>query len=191
MGINVGTFLLRGKNPGYDGDMFRLINPLQGISYGYAFAYLGLGGFCAKHQKELARRLRPAVCIGLICLSVLLLTAYGVFMSVTLGKTWDNVFSGYSSPFTMANVLLLYLLSTWYTAHGLIGSTVRLISKNTLGIYLIHNIIRAYTLRVASQIPVFSDFMANLLYAVIIFLTSLLLTLLLRKIPGIRGAVSS
>ena len=66
---------------------------------------------------------------------------------------------------------------------------IRLISCNTLGIYFIHEIIINLTKGYVEKYQILCNFSFNIVYAIIILGISLLIVLLMKKIPFIKRLV--
>lgn len=94
--------------------------------------------------------------------------------------------------FTLINVLAIYQLSTYYkNTGGKIGEYIQLISENTLGIYLIHPIIRqVFENFGVSFLPFANNYIFNILYAFLVMNICLLITIILKKIRIVKKLVT-
>ena len=103
---------------------------------------------------------------------------------------WDIVWNGYDTIFTLINVVALYVISVYYKSVGWIGSFIRIIGKNSLGIYFIHIIVGNILQPFYSQLECSTMFLTNIIYAFVILLCSLLFAIILKKIPIMKYLVS-
>ena len=163
---------------------FNEFNPFRSI-YGYSIFYFLLGGLLFKYSKKLNTKSFRLISIFVIPISMFFLFSYFVLLSSNSKKIWDIVWNSYDSIFTLLNVTAIFIIVLNYKHKGVVGKVVRLIGTNTMGIYLIHIIIGTIILPFFSLKGVF----ANLLFAVVLLFISLSITLILKKIPGIRKLV--
>lgn len=178
-------------------NFFNMFNPLRGL-YGHTFAYFCIGCWVGGNQALVQEKVRqwkfinPGNLVLIIVCSSALLGAWGLLGSRLTGRMWDTVWNGYDTVFTAVNVLALHQLSLYYqNTGGRVCKLIRAVSGNTLGIYFIHIIIVRFlgSLGVAA-LPFMKYFAVNVIYAFGIMLLSLLITLLLKRIPGIKGFVT-
>lgn len=177
-------------------NFFGGINLFTGIK-GYAFVYFCAGGLV--HEKlDLIEKIpatkRLVVSIATIAISMTLLTLWGGYASFLSGKLWDNVYSAYDTIFTFAMTLSLFAICLSYKGkHRAINKIVMTISKNTLGIFILHYPVKVIFRLACPQLfatgTIFCTLPGSLIYALIILAISLVLTLLLKKIPLIRKLV--
>ncbi|HEY4784447.1 MAG TPA: acyltransferase family protein [Bacteroidales bacterium] len=164
---------------------FSEFNALRGI-YGYSIGYFILGGILFNYQKQVRTQKAMILSIVLLPISMGLLVLYGVKVSESQHKIWDTVWNGYDSIFTCINVILLFTLSLYYKHSGTFGKIVRIIAENSLGIYLIHLIIKPI---ITSAIPL-SGTLGTLVFAVSSLFLSLFIALTIKKIPIVRNLLS-
>ena len=164
--------------------IIELMNPFRG-TYGYAFSYFCIGGLCYKLEDKMIQvprfKRNMISCIG-IFLSCFGLFATGMIYS-SKEMMWDVVWEGYDTVFTLINVILIYVLSLNFQSDNLM---IRLISRNTLGIYLTHGILIRCTRDIVSQQPYLCTALGSLIYAVAIIIVCFLICYFLKKIPIIR-----
>ena len=115
---------------------------------------------------------------------LLLFLAYGY--SILSKKTWDIVWYGYTTVFTLFNVVCLFVLSLNVRRTG---PLVRAISGNTLGIYLMHIIAQEIVGRWFAGVPAFQTFWASCLYAAVVLVLCLAVCLPLKKIPVLKKLI--
>lgn len=176
-------------------NFFNMFNPLRGLD-GHAFAYFSIGCFVGGNQETIQRItskysfMNRFFMLIVILLSTLLLGIWGVFSSKLTGSLWDVVWNGYDTVFTLINVLAIYLLSEYYNGTGKIGRYIQMISKNTLGIYFTHEIFIHLFVRMGVKLlPCANNYLFNVIYALLIMLMCLVITLFIKRIPILRGLV--
>ncbi len=191
------SYLVRGGNIYYFDNFFNMFNPFRGL-YGYTIAYFSIGCFAGGNHLRIKEKIQkcpfvnPWTLLILMVLSVLLLGLWGVFSTKLTGNYWDVVWNGYDSIFTLMNVILFYLLSYSYRFSGRgITKYIQIISRNTLGIYFIHDIFRPLFLQLGvTQLPFANTYLFNILYAFIVMNLSLLVVKVLKQIPFVRKLVT-
>lgn len=178
-------------------NFFNMFNPLRGL-FGHTFAYFCIGCWVGGRQEAVREKLQawrwvnPAGLVLILVCSSALLGAWGVLCSRLTGRMWDTVWNGYDTVFTLINVLALYGLSLSYrNTGGIVCKWIRMVSENTLGIYFIHIIIAHLLERLGvTALPVLRYFVPNAVYALVIMALSLLITLALKRIPGLKQLVA-
>lgn len=175
-------------NPDYN--FFSMFNPFQGFD-GYIFVYFGLGAIIREHQERFNAILKPWMCILGIVLCTACLYLYGYFMSVTTGVFWQSGDRyGNDVIFSLVRLVCIFRLCFLWKGTGRFAGVIRHISGLTMGIYFIHYVVRNLTLDLfRAYLPVEEYVLRTLLYAIPVFLVSWGLTVLLRKIPGVRSLV--
>jgi surface polysaccharide O-acyltransferase-like enzyme len=165
------------------------INPFYGKVY--ALVYFVAGGIMGRNSARKGRwvSLPVSTVIAVFFLAALALFGYGIAATSLNGfKTFDTVYFGYDSMSGLLMTLsaFLFLRRIWRRSgidkfNALISS----IGANTLGIYLLHiplNSLFSHYL----QLGFINSIPGALIYALFLLLFSWLLTLLLKRIPGIR-----
>lgn len=171
----------------YDYNNFNIFNPFRGI-YGYTFVYFCLGGIIRLYFTDIlkiSKYVRNIVSIIGLFISCFGLFLIGVFYSKILGVTWDVVWNGYSSCFTLMNVLFIFNLSLNYKSNNII---IYLLSINTLGIYFIHVFLIHFIKINTLDITIINIFI-QLSHSIFILIFSLCITLFLKKIPILKKLV--
>ncbi len=171
---------------------FAGFNPFTGI-HGYSLGYFILGGIIGSEYELLSSLLQDRLKFFskfLMPISMFFLFTIGLLESFRSGNTWDLVWNGYDSIFTFVNVIFLYIMSRNYKSIGTIGKIVRLLSINSLGIYFIHIIIGNALHPYYSKFNYTNILVVNVFYAVIILVFSLIVTLILKKIPFLKYLIS-
>ena len=116
-------------------------------------------------------------------LSCLGLGAFCIYYSRIWQITVDAIWGGFDTVFTFGIVIFVYVLSlNWKKDLPL----VRLISSNTLGIYLLHVVPNWAVLPHIIENPLFQNVPASFLYSLGILFFTLAVCLVLKKVPLIR-----
>lgn len=173
-------------------NIFNMFNPLRGL-YGFSVAYFCLGGLAHRYLPQItaipAKR-RNLIAGLVLLLSLCLLPAWGIFCSHLGGYRWDIGTRGHDTVFGLFATLSLFVLSLNYSGGDAAPHRfLRLISCNTLGIYFIHELLIHPTRATVWEIPLFCTLPGNVVYGFLLLCGSLLITLLLRKIPVLRQLV--
>lgn len=168
--------------------VFYLFNPFTYQS-GLALTYFCLGGVTWVLEPRLreipARWRNAAAAVGLVtCCGMLGILGWRI--SLYGGITWNHVWFGYNTVFTLGNVLCLYLLSLSWNRDCL---PVRVISTNTLGIYLLHDLIHKHLCPWVTQYPEMRSFSGTVVYAAALLLITLGICLVLKKIPLVKHLI--
>ncbi len=170
-------------------NFFNIFNPFRNIC-GYSFVYFCVGG-CIYNYKEKILNINPLkrnlISLITLVISCLGLWAMGIYYSKISNEMWDVVWNGYDTIFTFINVICIYILCL--NLNKDIG-IIRLISCNTLGIYLIHEIIINLTIQHILSYPICCNIIFNIIYAIIVAIICLVISLILKKIPVVKKLVS-
>ena len=178
------TFALYNNN----NPIFCLFTPF-GYELGLGLSYFCLGGVVWTLEERIGRipaKWRNGIAVVGLLVSCGVWGALGWRFSLYLKYTWDVVWNGYGTVFTLCNVLCLYLLSLNYRGDG---KLLRLISANTLGIYLIHDLLHKMIAPVVVRYAMMGTLPGTLIYAAGLLLISLGVCLVWKKIPLIRHLI--
>ena len=175
-----------GERAAYYGiNYFNMFNPFQDLK-GYPFVYFCTGGICFSLEERIRaipagkRNLIAAIGLMLCCLG---LGAICIYYSRVWKFTFDVIWGGFDTVFTFGIVIFVYVLSlNWKKDLPLI----RLISSNTLGIYLLHVVPNWTVLPHIIHNPLFRNVPASFLYSLGILFFTLAVCLVLKKVPLIR-----
>jgi len=169
--------------------VFHSFNPFN-WNFLLGLAYFCLGGVVYLAEERLLRiseRWRNlAAAMGMV-LCCFMLGMIGWRFSLYRKETWDVVWNGYSTVFTLGNVLCLYVLSLNLKREILL---VRVISANTLGIYLIHDLIHKVLTDYVIQFSFMRTLTGTLVYAAVLLLISLGICLVLKKLPLVKHLIT-
>lgn len=189
-GVTIFLTLILGKNITLQGiNLFNIFNPFRGI-YGYSFVYFCIGG-CFYNIKDKILRIRPLkrnlIASFIMMISCLGLWGIGICYSKASNEMWDVVWNGYDTFFTFVNVICIYVLCLNIKKDL---TFIRTISCNTLGIYFIHEIIIKLTHNFIKRYSFLCNIPFNIVYAIIIMMVCLIISLLMKRIPHIRRLVT-
>lgn len=190
LSATIAAYLLSGKIIDFtDFNWFGDFNPFRGI-YGYAFVYFCIGGMADEITGRLKFLKKTSLDIALILLSMSGLFAVGISLSYILNKSWDVVWYGYDTVFTIINVVCLFSLCSKYEGkENLFRKAVYIVSSNTLGIYFVHEMFNKMLLPHVKQCVFISNIPGNIIYALILLAVSLGTVLVIRKIPLLKRLV--
>lgn len=169
--------------------VFNLFNPFP-YDTRIGIAYFCLGGtFWILEERLLkipARWRNLAASLGLLaCCGMLGMVGWR--FSLYMKGLWDVVWKGYVTVFTLGNVLCLYVLSLNLKRDI---PLLRWISSNTLGIYLIHSLLHRVVRPITRPIEALRSLPGTLVYASGILILSLVVCLILKKIPLVKQLIS-
>lgn len=170
-------------------NFFREFNPLRGL-HGYSFVYFCLGGLMYNYEEKILSSSdckRNVISVIGVLISSICLGLLGVYYSKISGKYWDLVFDGYSTIFTLLNVIFVYVLSLNYKKNN---KFIYYVSCNTLGIYFIHNIIIHLLGKTMFLQSIRNTLLGSIVFAFIILSICLIITFVMKKIPIVKKLVS-
>ena len=159
-------------------------NPFRGI-HAYSIGYFMLGGLSIKYVSEIKKQ-RKIIPIVVILLSMVFLWLYTIITSLRRGVLWDHVWNGYDMIFTLINVIALFVITLNYQSKGIPGKFIRILGKNSLGIYFLHVIIGSFLIPFFAQLKCAQTLWSNLIFAFVVLLCSLITTLGLKKVPVLK-----
>lgn len=166
-------------------NFFGEFNPFRGI-YGFSMIYFILGGLFFKYRKELFHKNWTKKAIGIIIVSMILLTGYGVMMTKSNEEVFDIVWYGYDSIPTLFMVIAFYILALRYKGKHGISSVIKLVAQNSFGIYLVHRIWGSFFIKYFQKLSYSTSILVNILFALFLILVCLVTVLILKTVPLIR-----
>lgn len=169
-------------------NVFNSFNPFQGI-YWYDFVYFCGGGMIYKYVPRILEKLKKFTVISIIAIPIAmaLLTIWGVYVSRLNAEVWDITWGGFDTLFTPVMVLSIFVISLNYNpGNKIVKKTVEAVSKNTLGLYLIHELYIFPTLKFVREIDVARNIPGDILYAICIVSACMATIWLIKKIPVVR-----
>lgn len=178
----LARFLFRERVAYYGINYFNMFNPFWDLK-GYPFVYFCVGGILFSLEEKIraipAKKRNLIAGLGLTA-SCLGLGLFCIFYSRIWQFVFDVIWGGFDTVFTFGIVICLYVLSlNWKKDLPL----VRLISTNTLGIYLLHVVPNWALLPHVYRIPMLQNIPASILYSLGILFFTLAVCLILKRIP--------
>lgn len=168
-------------------NFFNQFNPFTG-TFGYAFAYVLLGGWAfAERARFQSKRWKRVAAAG-FCLSMLLFVGYGILLSYGAGTRYIFGTLDYGSIFMFIAAFCLFVLLLDYSGEGWFGRVVKLIGRNTMAIYLLHRFVSFFVWRFLYGVS--HLFLFSIVVSAAIVLLSALLGEGFRKIPVVRWLFS-
>ena len=191
MAYNVYAWLRYHVNYEPNYNFFSIFNPFQGFD-GYVFVYFVLGAVIREHQERFNEIMKPWVCILGILVTTGALYLYGYFMSVSTGKLWmSGDRYGNDILFSLIRILCIFGLAGRYKGTGRFSKVVNYISANTMGIYLIHYVVRNLTLRTYKELVYIpDDFLQTLVYTAVVFAITLVILEIIKRIPVLKKIIT-
>ena len=172
-----------------DFNFFHILTPYASGYFGMGLVYFCLGGVAVEVRPRIeaipAGRRNAAAVLGLV-ISCALLGVLGYGYSVLQKQLWDVVWNGYDTVFTACTVLCLFVLSLNWKRDSRI---LRTVSANTLGIYLIHDVINRLLRPYFYSLPFLRTVWGTLVYALVLLTVCTALCLVMRKIPILRKLI--
>lgn len=123
MAVTFLSHYILGRNVYFTYNFFGMFNPLVGL-YAHSFGYFCLGALIGGNHIILQEKLKKLKFVNkkslfmVVILSTFLLGLWGIFSTNLIGKSWDVVWNGYDTIFTLINVLAIYQLSNFYKYNG-------------------------------------------------------------------------
>lgn len=166
----------------YFNTFFKNYNPIRNGSFIF---YFMLGGYLFEKREVFEKRKNRLIMFLIGIISWIAAFALAILISKTTGKQVASDFN-YSSIFMAAMMIGLYAITYKYVnKNHFYNKMIMDIGKNTLGIYLIHKILTIAGLSVIKQ----NSYSQNLLFSIIIFITSYVLVKMIKKIPIIKKMI--
>lgn len=191
MAYNVYAWLRYHVNYNPEYNFFSMFNPFVGYD-GYIFVYFVLGAVIREYQEQFLKIMKPWICIVGIVVTTALLYLYGYFMSLSTGTLWQSGDQcGNDVLFSLIRVLCIFALCFHYKGTGKLSRFINYISANTLGIYLIHYILRNMTVRYFRELmPINEYFLKTLVYSAVIFFVSWVILVIMKRIPLVKKLIT-
>ncbi len=165
----------------YQYNWFQYLNIFYSVK-GYSFVYFCLGGITNDIMNKLVYFNKIWFNIVLILLSMMGLFVIGNILSHVQNETWDVVWYGYDTPYTLINVFCIYSLCLKYKGkESFFRKIILIISQNTLGIYFIHILFISLLYPYIKDINIISNIIGNIVFSLIILFISLSIVLFIKK----------
>lgn len=184
---NIVEFI-NGKNTFIDNgyNFFRLTNVYRGIS-AFSFVYFIIGGLLGKYIEENMENIKTYIFIIALIIGQSLLFAYSVIMTISNGVTFDIVFPGYDTIMTLIMSISIFVISFKLEDKlSKLSGILKIIGDNTLGIYFIHEIVGWALIGYYRSIPYSTNIFMNIGFGFVVMGISLLISLIIKKIPIIK-----
>lgn len=167
-------------------NFFNIFNPFDGF-YAYSIVYFIVGGLLLEWIKNNKIKSSKNLILFIAIFATVLLFLYGIVMSISNNKIYDTVWGGYDTIMILSLAVCLFISASKYKPkNNYFSKMIKTIGANTLGIYFTHVIVGSFLEHYYRLIPYHQNFIFNLLFGLIIMLTSLAIVLLLKKIPIIK-----
>lgn len=163
------------------------LNPF-GVYFSYALVYFLLGGLLVKNNNSVKVNKATIVILFFACWCLLFL--FGLMQTDSTGLVYDTVYKGYNSimVLVMTTCIFLYFLKTTFNKNK-VANFITIIGSNTLGIYLVHVPVGMMITGYYYKLSLSKYLISDLLYALLIIVLSLMVTLLLKQIPVVKKLV--
>lgn len=171
-------------------NFFNNFHPFPSSRGGMLFYFL-LGGLIASSiRKELCSKPPLFVTAIVLILSMSCNYLYGMYISLVSQEIFNIVGNNYFSPFTALNVICFYSISLRLGCYclkrnGILTKLLVLISKNTLGIYLIHMPVGKLMDRYIGSYFKGGLFL-TCVHSILLLIVSLVIVLCAKKIPIVK-----
>jgi len=184
--VNIGELVIHKNNLKGNFNFFNTFNAFKGI-YGYSIVYFILGGLFFKYKEKFYEKKWVKLAIATIVIAMLVMTAYGLLISKGNGEIYDTVWNGLDTIPTLFMVIAIFILSLRYKGKAKISKLIRVVGKNSLGIYFVHIMYGSLFLEYFKKTPFSQSLITNLLFGITITLISLLTVLAIKKIPVVKN----
>ena len=166
---------------------FSSFNKFSSI-YGFALVYFMMGGFMFKHKDcKVSIKIIPIITL---IVAMLISLSYGIMMSRASNELYDVVWSGYDIIPTIVIVIsLFYILKQFNYKDNYFHKLITIIGRNSLGIYLLHNIIILTTKGIYINIWEHTNFAIRYVYVFVVLFLSLCISLIIKKLPVINNII--
>lgn len=167
--------------------MYQPFASISEINFGSMLIYYVTGGVLSKNQCEIKKVTKFQLTIALtISLSISFMIS--LLISYYSNEMYTNAFGNYQSVFIFIAVISIFLLFSKLKLRSF--GFINIIGANTLGIYLFHRLV----IEVLRKIDYFTSVLKlfkygiiqTIIYALLVLGISLLLTLLVKKIPLLK-----
>lgn len=182
-GINIIEATLGITNiTGNEFNFFNNFNVFRGF-YAYTIVYFIIGGI-------ILNRINNKVTIKTTHISILFIVgmvslfAYGIMISRINGAIYDNIWNGYDTVMTLGISIAIFCFAYEFRNKlEKISNTIEVIGSNTIGIYFIHRIVGTLIKPIYVQLPYSYSLAPNLIFGFVVMSLSLVIALIIKKIP--------
>ena len=181
--VNILNAIFKTNYMGHDRvNLFNNFNVFRGF-YGYTIVYFILGALILEKLKSNIQ-ISFKKMVALFIIGMVTLFLYGIMMSNLTSQIYDTIWNGYDTVMTL--LICISIFCTSFLIKDKIDKVSRiivLIGENTLGIYFIHRIVGAIIKPYYLNLSFSTNIISNLLFGVVIMVISLIVTLILKKLP--------
>ena len=170
-------------------NFFWIFNPFTGSVQWWVVVFFMMGGLLFPKREKLVQRVSMRAAILLILVSALSLFLYGLSQTLRTGVQFDIQCATYASPMTLIMVISFFVISLHSHPKDHLSSIVQTLGSNTLGIYFIHWILLPFLRPLFKILPDYGTLPIDIVCVTALLFSSLGLTLLMKKIPGIKYLV--
>ena len=155
-------------------------------SRGFGIVYFMLGGLVYRYPTLNSINFNSKY-VFIIFSSLFLQFGYNALYSNYFSTLYDPVWWAYENILTIPLVFSLFLLSKkLFHSNNWVTTLFSIVGKNSLGIYLVHNIIIQLTNGLRSALLTFNPNL-GIVYAMSVLISSLFITIIAMKIPFINN----
>lgn len=178
-------------------NFFNMFNPFTGNNP-CDIIYFCIGGLIYTY-KDILEKVHIMKCKVLMVLGFLLnnicLFIIGILYSKITNTFWDTVWEGRSTIFVLLNVIYVFLFFMDFNKNNRLQKQseitlkdrfckcIEVISKNTMGIYLVHVLVLRTIEKFSIQASFTSNITVGIIYSIVVTLISLIITLCVKRIP--------
>ena len=166
-------------------NIFNMFNPFKDVN-SYALIYFCCGGIIYRYQEKFKNFMsnKKWIFVAIILLDTCFLFMCGIMYTKLNHNLWEIGWYGKETIFTFINVLAIYTLCMNYNKSN---KVIELISKNTLGISLIHIPVLRFIEQIIDVKIITTNICISFLYTGIVVIITLLLSLGIKKLPIVNG----
>lgn len=157
-------------------------------TYAYTIVYFSLGIILVYLMKKESIKKQK---ISILILALFILNGISLIHSIMVsnirGNRYDPVWNGYETISTMLMAIVFFII-TFKLEDKLekANKIITLVGNNTLGIYLIHMLLLFKYKPIFSATSIGNTIWGNVIFTIIILSVSLLITLIIKKIPILK-----
>lgn len=170
------------------------INITYGASWGVHLLFFMTGAMLYQFKDKVNTTKCKIIALSLSFISIIIFMVYAYLMSSIQNELYKGNFV-YNSIFMEILLISIFILSfscNNNSKNNMMNKIIKIITKNSLGIYLIHWIISKYIRFLfinIYQINIFDNLFSNIVLVIIILMISYALTLIIKKIPVLKRLV--
>ena len=168
-------------------DLFLWINPFSS-QFSYVLVYFIAGGWIANNIKTI--KASNTIWILLLLGSWLFLFLFGLIKTIIHGELYDTTWNGYNTVMTLLMSMSVFVLcSRIHLPHTKLKKAITTISTNSLGIYFIHIPVGFWLAGYYEKFAISNYLLVDICYALFLVVVSLIISMILKKIPVLERLV--